>query len=50
MKVKKMWNVTYTEDKVNFKTESVEWTSYTDAYVNTMLKHPQAMITELGEC
>lgn len=46
----KTWNVTYTEDKTTFKTEIIEGKTYTDAYVNMMVKHPDAMITDLKEC
>lgn len=46
----KTWNVTYTEDMVTFKTDTIEGKTYTDAYVNMMVKHPKAMITDLKEC
>lgn len=46
----KKWKVTFTYDISTLIEEEVDGASYTDAYVNTMLKHPQAMITELGEC
>ena len=45
----KKWSVTYTLDKVTFNTEVISGTSYTDAYVNTMVKYPDAIITELRE-
>lgn len=46
----KKWDVTYTFDKDKYESDQVEGTSYTDAYVNAMIKHPGAMITEIREC
>lgn len=46
----KKWKVTFTFDKATFTEEEVGGKSFTDAYVNTMLKHPEAEITELVEC
>lgn len=45
----KKWTVTYTLDKVTFVTEEVSGTNSADAYVNTMVKHPDAIITDLQE-
>lgn len=45
----KKWTVTYTLDKVTFVTDEVSGTNYADAYVNTMIKHPGAIITDLKE-
>jgi hypothetical protein len=46
----KKWKVTFTFDNGTFIEDEVDGTSYTDAYVNTMLKHPGADITELVRC
>lgn len=43
------WVVTHTSDKENFKESEVMGTTYTDAYVNFMCKHPNDLITELKE-
>jgi hypothetical protein len=45
----KNWTVTHTNDKVTFKDTDIEGTSYTDAYVNFMCKHPGEMICDLKE-
>lgn len=45
----KKWVVTHTPDAVNYKQTEVEGTSYTDAYVNFYIKHPNEYITELKE-
>jgi hypothetical protein len=45
----KKWKVTYTFDKESFRDETIEGETYTEAYVNTMLKHPGAMITDIKE-
>lgn len=45
----KKWIVTYTSDAETFKTSDVEGTSYTDAFVNSMMKHPGATITNIIE-
>lgn len=43
----KKWIVTHTSDKETFKTSEIQGTTYTDAYVNFMCKHPGEMISEL---
>ena len=45
----KNWTVTYTLDKEVFNEDEVKGYTYTDAYVNTMIKHPGALITNLKE-
>jgi hypothetical protein len=45
----KKWIVTHTSDTVNFKDTEINGTSYTDAYVNFMVKYPDEIITELKE-
>lgn len=45
----KKWIVTHTSDKETFKTSEIEGTTYTDAYVNFMCKHPNELIKELKE-
>lgn len=45
----KKWEVTFTEDMDTYKTVSIDGRSYTDAYVNTMVKYPGAMITDIEE-
>ena len=45
----KKWEVTFTFDKETFIEAQVEGTTYTEAYVNLMLKHPGAMITDIKE-
>lgn len=45
----KYYIVTYTEDMIVYKTEPIEGKSYTDAYVNAMVKYPGAIITDLKE-
>lgn len=45
----KKWKVTYTFDKEHFKVVLIEGKTYTEAYVNTMLEHPGAMITDIKE-
>lgn len=45
----KKWEVTFTVDMKVYKTEHIDGTTYTDAYVNTMVKYPGAIITELKE-
>lgn len=45
----KKWEVTFTEDMEVYKTVAIDGMSYTDAYVNTMVKYPDAMITEVRE-
>ena len=49
MKELRCWNATFTQDMTVYKTESIEGTSYTDAYVNLMVKYPDAIICELKE-
>lgn len=49
MKELKSWNVTFTQDMTVYKTVPIEGTSYTDAYVNLMVKYPDAIICELKE-
>jgi hypothetical protein len=48
LKMKK-WKVTYTFDKESFRVEAVEGKTFTEAYVNLMLRHPGAMITDIKE-
>lgn len=43
------WIVTYTIDKALFNVEEVEGKTYTAAYINTMLRHPDAIITDIKE-
>ena len=43
----KKWNVTYTLNKENYSVECIEGETYTDAFVNTMLKHNGAIITNI---
>lgn len=47
----KKWIVTHTPelDGATIKTTEIEGTSYTDAYVNFMVKYPNEIITELKE-
>lgn len=45
----KKWKVTYTFDKEHFKVEVIEGNTYTEAYVNTMLKRNGAIITDIEE-
>lgn len=45
----KYYRVTYTENMIVYKTEPIEGESYTDAYVNAMVKYPGAIITDLEE-
>lgn len=47
----KKWIVTHTSDLElkTLRTTEIEGTSYTDAYVNFMVKYPDEMITELKE-
>ena len=47
----KKWIVTHTPDRdgATIKTTEIEGTSYTDAYVNFMVKYPNEIITELKE-
>lgn len=45
----KKWKVTYTFDKESFRVEAIEGKTYTDAYVNMMLKRPGAIITAIEE-
>ena len=45
----KKWKVTYTFDKESFRVEDIEGKTYTEAYVNMMLKRPGAMITDIKE-
>lgn len=45
----KKWDVTFTFDKDNFHSIEIEGETYTEAYVNTMIKYPGAMITEICE-
>lgn len=45
----KNWKVTFTFDKEEFRVESVEGNTFTEAYVNMMLRHPGAMITDIKE-
>lgn len=45
----KKWVVTHTSDTKTFKETEILGTSYTDAYVNFMVKYPDEMITELRE-
>lgn len=45
----KKWKVTFTFDKEHYKVEVIEGKSFTEAYVNLMLKHPGAMITDIKE-
>lgn len=45
----KKWEVTYTFDKESFGVDTIEGKTYTEAYVNMMLKHPGAMITDIKE-
>lgn len=45
----KNWKVTFTFDKESFRVEAVEGKTYTEAYVNLMLKHPGAIITKITE-
>ena len=45
----KKWIVESTSDMETFDVKEIEGTSYTDAYVNFMCKHPDEMITELKE-
>ena len=45
----KKWKVTYTLDKESFKTEEVEGKTYTDAYVNMMLRCADAEIVDVRE-
>lgn len=45
----KKWSVTYTLDKVTFVSDEVSGANYTDAYVNAMIEHPDAIITDLRE-
>lgn len=45
----KNWIVTYTLDKELFNVEEIGGETYTEAYVNMMLRHPGAMITDIKE-
>lgn len=45
----KKWTVTHTNDKETFETTEIEGKTFTDAYVNFMVKHPNEMISELEE-
>ena len=45
----KKWIVTFTFDKETFSEDEVDGTTYTEAYVNLMLKNPGAMITKIKE-
>ena len=47
----KKWIITHTTDLdlVTLRTTEIEGTSYTDAYVNFMVKYPNEIITELKE-
>ena len=45
----KKWEVTFTEDMEVYRTDDIEGTNYTNAYVNAMCKHPGVMITDLRE-
>lgn len=47
----KKWIVTHVNecDKVKRKTTEIEGTSYTDAYVNFMVKYPHELICEMKE-
>lgn len=45
----KKWKVTYTFNKESFRVEAIEGKTYTEAYVNMMLKRPGAIITAIVE-
>lgn len=45
----KKWKVTYTFDKEHYKVEVIEGKTFTEAYVNTMLKRHGAIITDIEE-
>lgn len=45
----KSWIVTYTVDHEAFRVELIEGKSYTDAFVNAMVKHHGAIITKVEE-
>ena len=45
----KKWIVTHTPDAKKYITSMIEGKTYTDAYVNCMIKYPNDMITELVE-
>ncbi len=45
----KKWKVTYTFDKESFRVEAIEGKTYTEAYVNLMIKRPGAIITAIEE-
>ena len=45
----KNWIVTYTVDHEAFNIEPIEGKSYTDAFVNAMVKHHGAVITKVEE-
>lgn len=45
----KKWKVTYTFDKESFRVETIEGKTYTEAYVNMMLKRHGAIITDIEE-
>ena len=49
MKELRCWTVTFTQDMTVYKIVPIEGTSYTDAYVNLMVKYPDAIICELKE-
>ena len=46
----KKWKVTFTFDNGTFIEDEIDGVTYTDAYVNMMLKHPSAIIADLREC
>ena len=45
----KKWIVTHTGDKETFITSEIEGTTYTDAFVNFMVKHPGHIVCEIKE-
>ena len=45
----KKWIVKSTSDTETFKETEILGTSYTNAYVNFMVKYPDEMITEIRE-
>lgn len=45
----KNWTVTHTHDAVVYKDTKIKGTSYTDAFVNFMVAHPNETVCEIIE-
>lgn len=45
----KTWIVTHTHNAVNYNNTEVKGTSYTDAFVNFMVAHPNETVCKIRE-